>query len=415
MPRKILVICLVFASVCGLLPSHVTSAQRNRRLIFEETFGRNHTGWQLVTDNGNLEVSADTLSITSTGEGKVNWITPALTVPEDIDIEIEGRVVNGRPNSDWNVGVLLRANDRTVNSTFYHFGIDNQGTWQFGVRRPNPENYIEELDSGRLVGFAPLRGITLRVSARGNSFSFSINGRLIRQFTDTSLGADPNTEHYFGIMTGTFSGTESNTFTVRRIAVYEPEPVTALLRDNFSGDDPESWGTSDNVVLGNGALTISVPQENYLVWTTSRKIDFPSDLDVTVIAEDIAQGPDKDWHFNIGVRAYREGNLTFMYMAEVRGTGEFMIYAVQVGGEYKELETVVPLTPIPGFDSTQPIQLRFVARGSTFTGYVNGREIGTGTSTALDTYDEYGLALAAGTLDAPSAQIAFRELVVSLP
>lgn len=411
--RRVCVIALAL-SLLSLWALPV-SAQENRRLLFEEIFGGNYSGWEKAANVGRLEVTANALRLEVDTEGRANWAMPALTVPENIEIEVEARPINPQSEGNWNLGVLLRANRRGLNGAFYHFGVSGGGTWEFSVRPPNATQYVENIERGRLTDFNPTRPIQLRVLANGNTFTFYVNNRLIRQFTDNTLPSTSERETYFGVMAGTYEGNSSHTVEFRRISVYEIARERASLRDTFSDRNPNGWGTgrsgNSDVRLEDNSLIFDVLKANVLSWSQSDR-RFPQDIDVSVEAINDVPNPSREWSYGVGVRAYKQGDDTFFYLFEVRGTGEFT-FTVQRGGNV--VKTLISETRINAFDPSARHTLRVRALGDVFTLFVDGRQVGSVRSTELEAQPEYGILLTAGTFRAETSRARFTNFRVDIP
>lgn len=410
--RLLLTLLLISALSVSALPA---AAQESRRVLFEEIFGSNYSGWQLAGTIGEVSVNPDNVTITVNSEGQASWAFPALSAPDDIDIEVEARVVDPDPSGNWNLAVLLRATERDLRGSFYHFGVAGNGTWEFSVRPPDAGSYAENIERGRLTGFDATRTIQLRVSARGDTFTFYVNNRLIRQFTNTTLESTPNIEKFFGIMAGTYEGVNRQTVEFRKITVYEVVTQRTLLREDFPDNNPNGWGTgrtsNSDVRVEDNALVFDVLKDNVLSWSDSDR-RFAADVDVHVEVINDVQNPSSEWSYGIGVRAYREGEDTYFYLFEVRGTGIFT-FTSQRGGS--SLTTFIDETPLAGFDPTAKHTLRVIAVGTTFTLFVDGVQVGTVQADDLKTQDEYGILLSAGTFTATTSRARFTNFTVSLP
>jgi hypothetical protein len=411
--RRVCVLLIALSLVSfSALP---VAAQTDRRLLFEETFGGNYSGWKLAGTAGSLNITQNAVTIEVNEEGRAAWIVPALTVPEDIEIEVEARAIEPDSSGDWNLAVLLRVSSRDLNGAFYHFGVAGDGTWQFLVRPPEPATYADNIESGRLTGFDANRPIQLRVLASGNTFTFYVNGRLVRQFVNDVLPSTPGRERFFGLMAGTYSGVSKHKVEFRKIAVYEVVRQRALFRDTFPDSNPNAWGTgssaNSNVYLEDNALVFEVLKDNVLSWSQPNK-NFPRDVDVRaeVISDPSNQG--RGWSYGIGVRAYKDGEDTFFYLFEVRGTGEFT-FTVQRGGS--TIRTLINTRRIANFDAQAKHTLRVLAVNDVFTLFVNDQQVGSVRSSDLRPRDEYGILLTAGTFAAPSARVRFTNVVVSQP
>ncbi len=410
--RLLLTLLLMSVLSVSTLPA---AAQESRRLLFEEIFSGNYSGWERVGTVGEVSVNADNVTITVNSEGQASWAFPALSAPEDIDIEVEARVVNPDSSGNWNLAVLLRATARDLSGVFYHFGVAGNGTWEFSVRPPDAQSYATNIQRGRITDFNASRNIQLRVSARGNTFTFYVNNRLIRQFTDTTLESTPNIEKFFGLMAGTYEGVSNHIVEFRKITVYEVVTQHALLRENFPDNNPNGWGTgrtsNSDVRVENNALVFDVLKENVLSWSESDR-RFAADVDVRVDVINDVRNPSDDWSYGVGVRAYKEGDDTYFYLFEVRGTGIFT-FTSQRGGS--SLNTFIDETPLANFDPTAKHTLRVSAVGTTFTLFVDGVQVGIAQANDLKTQDEYGVLLSAGTFAAATSRARFTNFTVSLP
>jgi hypothetical protein len=352
-------------------------------------------------------------------------MTPNLTVPDDVDVEVEAQAIDPASNGNWNLALLLRATRRDVNAEFYHFGVSGSGFWELNVRPETPTSYANRLESGRLTGFNANRPITLRVSARGNTFTFSVNGRQVKVYQATELPQSPNLEKYIGLMAGNYSGNAKNTIRFKKITVWEsvqsaaaaaptevPADPNALLVETFPADNPNGWGTgkgeSSDVKIENGSLSFNVLKANVLSWSqaTSR---FPRDIDVSVTVQNETEGTNRSWSYGLGVRAYKEDTSTYFYLFEVRGTGRFT-FTAQRGGS--TIRTIIRETALPGFRVNNANVLRIKAVGNRFELYFNGVRVGTATATDLKAQDDYGVLLSAGTFDAETMQARFRNMRV---
>ncbi len=414
--RSLYRLCLI-VFVLSLLSLSVfpAAAQGNRRLLFEETFGGNYSGWKEAVTLGTSSVTRNAVRLEVAEEGVAAWITPALTVPQDIEVEVEARVINPDRSGNWNLAVLLRASSRDPKGTFYHFGVAGSGWWEFSVRRPNPTQYADSIARGRLVDFNPNRAIQLLVVANGSTFTFYVNNRLIRQFTDTTLPNTPERETYFGLMAGTYEGVSQHTVEFRKIAIYEVARQRASLRDTFPDGNPNGWGvgrsSNSDVRIENNSLVFDVLKGNTLSWSQSDR-RFPQDIDVSVEAINDVPNPSSEWSYGLGLRAYKEGEDTFFYLFEVRGTGEFT-FTAQRGGTV--IKTLINRTRIANFDPLAKHTLRVRSVGQVFTLFVDGRQVGSIRSTELKAQPDYGILLTAGTFAAQTSRARFTNFRVEVP
>jgi len=424
MPIRRLIGLFAFAVLLVMalpMPAHA----QDRRLIYQDLFTNNAAGWERAGTYGEIEFPGEGLQFSVNAEGQAGWMTPNLTVPDDIDVEVEAQAVDPASNGSWNLAVLLRATRRDVDAEFYHFGVSGSGFWELNVRPVTPTSYANRLESGRIIGFNANRPITLRVSARGNTFTFSVNGRQVKVYQATELPQSPNLEKYIGLMAGNYSGNAKNTIRFKKITVWEsvqsaaaaaptevPADPNALLVETFPADNPNGWGTgkgeSSDVKIENGSISFNVLKANVLSWSQAIT-RFPRDIDVSVTVQNETEGTNRSWSYGLGVRAYKEDTSTYFYLFEVRGTGRFT-FTAQRGGS--TIRTIIRETALPGFRVNNANVLRIKAVGNRFELYFNGVRVGTATATDLKAQDDYGVLLSAGTFDAETMQARFRNLRV---
>lgn len=381
------------------------------RILYADDFEGNIAGWMLATpDNGTLEVEDGSLTLQTTVAGQATWATPAVTVPDDIDLSVEVRPQNPATNSEWNFGILLRADRRDTEAAFYHFGVTGAGIWEFRARPKNAQTYTNRIESGELDNFDAQGATTIQIQARGNDFTFTINGVEVGKFTDDLINPDPGAEKYIGLMSGTYEAAENSTIIFRKLLVTEPGSGRVLLSEDFSNPATNGWSvgksTDSEARFEANSLVIEVTKANIIRWSRPG-VDLPTDLDVSVNV--VNEGDGTDWGYGIGVRVYTEGDDTYFYLFEVRGTGEFT-FTTQRGGNI--IATLVDVTAISGFDPQESHRLRLVAKGETFTLYVDGRELTTVEDTSLESRSTYHILLSAGTFDAPTMRARFTDLVV---
>lgn len=403
------------------MPAHA----QDRRLIYLDQFTANTADWKRAGTYGEIEFPGQGLQFSVNDEGQAGWMTPNLTVPDDIDVEVEAQAVDPASNGNWNFAVLLRATRRDIDAEFYHFGVSGSGFWELNVRPETPTSYATRLESGRITGFNASRPITLRISARGNTFTFSVNGRQVKVYQADDLPESPMLEKYIGLMAGNYSGNSKNTILFKKMSIWEPTQSAAaaaptavpadpdaLLTETFPVNNPSGWGTgkgdSSDVKIENGSLYFNVLKANVLAWSQATK-RFPRDIDVSVTVQNETEGTGRSWSYGLGVRGYKEDTSTYFYLFEVRGTGRFT-FTAQRGGSV--VRTIIRETVIPGFRVNNANVLRIKAVGNRFELYFNNIRVGTATATDLKAQDDYGVILSAGTFDADTMQTRFRNLKI---
>ncbi|MBX3080698.1 MAG: hypothetical protein KF716_03625 [Anaerolineae bacterium] len=420
--RLLIVLCVVMTS--AFVRSTPASAQ-DSFVIFQDDFRNNDNGWEVVggTDTSKLFVGDGVLRFSTEKEGYANWAVPDVTVPDDIDVQVTATVIDPDSSGNWNFALILRADTRDSDASFYHFGVGGDGSYEFSIRRKNPENYAENIKSGKISGFNVNRPIKLRVLAQGDTFAFFVNGKQVDTFKDSSVSTDADTEKYLGFMVGTYSGVERNEVEFTDLLVMSADSATvnnggdpdALLNETFPDDNPNEWilGTFTNSKssISDNTLTVQITKDNFFGYTWP-KTKFPEDLDITVNVINPDPEAGDAWGYGIGYRGYDEDDEKTFYLFEVQGTGKFAVTA-QKGGTV--LDTLIKGT-VSNFDGSAENVLRVVVRGNTHNFYVNGKKVGSAQDSTLDQKTDYYLLLEAGTFEGQNSISAnFSNLVVKAP
>src|SRR5258708_7658330 len=181
-PRLIFSIIFAVMSLSVLQP---TKAQGD--VLLSDKFTDNSNGWQLSsTASSKLTIKGGILALDVTKPNVARWVTPNMTFPNDVDVSVDTVTPEGGTKIDWNAAIVLRADKRDTASAFYQFEITGDGQWNFVTRTANGDEY-KVRKSGKLDRFAPAAAHTLLVSARGDSFTFSVNGKEAGTFQDSTI------------------------------------------------------------------------------------------------------------------------------------------------------------------------------------------------------------------------------------
>jgi hypothetical protein len=420
---------LLLVAVLACTPLLLTSGsvQAQGDVLFQDPFEDNANGWEVVGDPDavSVEVGDGIMTLATTREGYAGWATPDVTLPDNITVEVKAKVIRPARSGNWNFGILLRSETRTSNTSFYHFGVAGNGTYEFSVRPQNPKTYADVIERGKIPGFRASSQFTLQVTAQDNTFTFTVNGNQVGQWEDDSL-SDPATEKYMGLMVGTYSGVDRNEVQFTDLAVFTGEAGSGgggggssdvLLSDTFRNND-NNWNvgksTDSNVAVRGGQLRIDISKENLIRWTFPEQ-KFPADIDVTVKMQMITDSAGTAWGYGIGLRGYEstlpDGKATKDFiLCEVRGNGS-MYVTTQNGGNV--IETLLTKR-MRDFDPSGENEMRFVARGSSFECYMNGTLVASVEDSTLEEQDEYLVLLEAGTFKGESDLSAvFTDFVVA--
>jgi hypothetical protein len=428
---RLIRLCVCLSVIGGLLlaagatPPVSVFAQDSGFLILEDQFQDNSLGWEFVGTETNtaLAVEDGKLRLSTLTAGFASWAVPEVTVPDNIDVQVGATVISPASSGNWNFGVIIRADTRDSTSSFYHFGVAGNGTYEFSIRRKGAQSYAEVLNRGDIEGFNARRPFRLRVTAVGNRFTYTINGREVGRFEDVGLESEPDVEKYVGLMVGTYENVRRNVVDFTNLQIFAAEgeagndTITVVTDPNtiFADDfaaNTNGWReskTENSVVeVGDGKLTIELLKENFIVYTWPNT-KMPADIDVTVTVQNPDAATGAEWGYGIGYRGYDDGEQKTFYLFEVRRSGTYAI-TTQNGG--KVLETLIT-GRVRNFDASAAHELRVVVKGDTHNFYVDGRKVSTVEDSSLTAQEDYFLILEAGTFaDMPTMKAEFSNLVV---
>ncbi len=437
------IVALLIVPLAGSISR--TSAREN--VLLEDQFNDNSNNWQLAaTKSSKLKVSGGVLSLTLSSESIANWVTPDMTFPDDVTVQVETSTPKPSDAGDWSSAIILRADTRDTSAGFYQFQVTGSGGWGFVTRTANGDEYKIQKD-GKLDNWDPTASNTLKVEASGNSFTFTVNDTLVGTFEDDRINNDPSTLKYVGLLVTTLKGVKNIAVEFRNFQVTgQGEPPTAvkptktatkpkrtptktpvptqagpqngdvLLDEKFPDDNPNDWSvgkqTNVEISIANSSLIIQLTKKQWLQWTFPRAVKLPPDVDVTVTVINTAPDPGGEWTYGIGVRDYVDGNDEYMYLFEVSGNGKWLF--TRVNGS-KGLETIQKATNITGV-KLQPKaanKLRVTAVGSHFEFYLNGKKIGQIDDDVLTPPDQSRVALEVGLYgNTAKIRAAFSDLSV---
>lgn len=416
---------LVVLFACSSLLFVPVGVRAQGDVLFQDPFEDNANGWEAVGDPDavSVDVSNGTLTFTTQREGYAGWATPDVTLPDNITVEVKAKVNRPARSGNWNFGVVIRSETRASSTSFYHFGIAGNGTYEFSVRPKDPKTYADVIERGKIAGFRATSQFTLQITAADNTFTFTINGTEVGQWEDDTL-SDPSSEKYMGLMVGTYEGVDRNEVEFSDLVVYVGEGGGSnggggggeeLLSDTFRNNN-NNWNvgrsSDSNVAIRGGQLRIDISKENLIRWTYPEQM-FPADLDVTVKAQMITDSAGTGWGYGIGLRGYestlKDGKATKDFvLCEMRGNGS-MYLTTQNGGNI--LETLLSKR-VRNFDPSGENEIRFVVRGTTFECYLNGDLIATAEDVTMEEQDEYLVLLEAGTFkDETDVSVVFTDFV----
>src|SRR5215471_13015885 len=105
------------------------SAQDN--ILLQDSFDDNSNNWIPMSTGSSctVDVGGGKLTLTNSKAGTFCVVTPEMTFPDNITIEVTITPPEG--TKAWDYGVILRADSRKTDSAFYHFGVYTPGNWYF--------------------------------------------------------------------------------------------------------------------------------------------------------------------------------------------------------------------------------------------------------------------------------------------
>jgi hypothetical protein len=407
---------------------HRASAQDT---IFQDDFSddTNPNQWLTgKTDSTSVTLANGKMTVVVNGGFLQTTYPKAITIPADADATVTGQPVTPNKNGAWSYGLGLRGYKSGSDTRYYLFYISGDGQWNIAVHPKT--GTVTSLQSGAIDGFKATDAYTIRGVAQGSHFTMFVNDNQVGETDDSSV--DPNDTYFPLLYAQADSTTPKFTVAFTNLSIVAPgdtsapsatptksgkpgksptpsvgkktptpskkvtptatasDNSSALFSDDFSDDtNPNGWvtgkGDTSSAVLLNGKMTVSVLQAGYFRVTYPENATLPADEDATVTAQPI--NPDKSGGFayGLGLRGYKNGDVTKYYIFYVTGTGKWAIAAHPNTGEINDLKT----GKLAGFKASNPVTIRAVAQGTTLTMYVNDKQVGTVDDSSIDPNDTY--------------------------
>jgi len=405
----------------------VPARAQSSRVVFQDDFVDNEANWKPVfTDTSTMDIANGVMTFSMNASGQANWAVPAATVPDDVDLDLEADPIDPNPNGNWNLGVLLRADRRDTSGSFYHFGLNGLGNWEFRVRPKNAQSYTNAISTGQIPNFNAARGFKLHITARGNQFTFTINNSKVGTFEDSTLATTTPIERYFGVMVGTYENADKNKVEFRKLVITEPvTPNVArgkvLLSENFNNND-NGWTTTkqtnSDASLKNNALVVQVNRTGFMRWVFP-KATYPADIDISVNASNPNPDTTGGWSYGIGFRPYYpsgDGNDLYFYLFEVIGTGNYSLSIIHISTSLNVDKVLIEPTPIKDFVAGNTYNMRVITKGSSISLYLDNQLLNTITDSSIKTLEKHSVMLTASTTaGADSMQVRFDNFIVAEP
>lgn len=176
-------------------PNAVTTLNLKPGDVFTDTFTDNRNHWNIAdSERVRYVIGNGTYAITVKRDNWATWPGPSLLFPENIDVQVDATLPNVDASVNWAMGIAVRAATRDSDARFYVYEVTATGLWRF--RAHLDSNEWKLIASGKVGYFVdPKQTHTLRLIAKGNSFSLGLNGKQLIQLSDDSLPSDGNPKY----------------------------------------------------------------------------------------------------------------------------------------------------------------------------------------------------------------------------
>lgn len=183
-------------------------------LPYLEAFSDPNGGWKTANDKAiKIGVQDGALHFTIDDLDTIAWSTPKDKRFGDFVLDVDATQVDG-PN-DNTYGVIFRYQD---DRNFYRLDISGDGNYAVFKRKDGAWNKVQDYQ----VTTAVKQGNAtnhLQVIAKGNQFTFNINGQTVKTFSDSDF---PNGN--IGVTAGTFFDSAGVQIAFDNLKVSEVKP-----------------------------------------------------------------------------------------------------------------------------------------------------------------------------------------------
>jgi hypothetical protein len=368
-------------------PTAVVSAPA--ALPFAENFADNGNQWGLVArdEMGTIDITDGALRIDTLRPSQLQWTSPAVTFPADIDVTVTAQAIKPDKNNGWDYGLGLRGRDVDTSSGFYYLDVFGDGTWQFAVHPKTQTATV--ITGGQLSDFKPDATTKLRIVALGSHFELYINDVKVGTADDSAL--DAVEANQIILMGGTTDKTPSQLVKFTNLAVATAKasgnggnvaptaaaslPAVLPFAEDFSNaSNPNGWkletDEAGSIAVQDGALLIDTAQAKYIHWTYP-SLAFQSNVDVTVMAQAMLPDGVSDWYYGIGVRGRGKDQSGKFYYFDVNGNGHWEFGVLMHGDWYQAMGG-----ELGQFKPDAATTLRVTVTKNRFAFYVNDVKVG---------------------------------------
>jgi hypothetical protein len=205
MVLSMIVLCTLILTACGpaLTP-----------LPFTEDFSNSNNGWKTASDETiKIGVQDGALHFTIDDLDTIAWSTPKDKRFGDFALEVDATQVDG-PN-DNTYGVIFRYQD---DRNFYRLDISGDGYFAVFKRKDGAWTKVQDYVESAAVKQGNATN-HLQVIAKGNQFTFNVNGETVKTFSDKDF---PNGN--IGVTAGTLFDNAGVHIAFDNIKVSEVKP-----------------------------------------------------------------------------------------------------------------------------------------------------------------------------------------------
>jgi hypothetical protein len=377
-------------------------------ILFQDTLAGNSNKWSESTREENFffqdgKSHITLLTTNASGYTKSEVYNNPGQRPRirDFVLEVEAALAEGSDANSY--GVSFRQTDEA----FYFFETSGNGSFRF---RKSEDKWTTLIDwTPHPAILTGKRSNALRVVAKGNAFTFYVNGTKVGSFSDSSFP-----DGTFGIVVsntgaGGMAHAAFDNLTVWNLGT--PPSATAkeeftkgeiFFQDDFS-TNKSGWKEGPvqfKYFFEGGKYNLSVRKAEWLVWAypvqEPRFKDFVLEVEVTPL-----EGPETTEQ---GVLFRRTANNYYYF--EVYGDGTFIFEKFNKG----IWTTLIPKTPNAVIQTgKRPNILKVAAKGTSFSFFINGTKVGAYSD---DSFPEGTIALGVGSDKQGLAHAAFANLKV---
>jgi hypothetical protein len=441
--RLLVVVVVLFTTLLASTRMNPVMAQESAVLL-EDNFDDNSNGWEMAgTNSKTVEMDVDdgvlSLAVSSDDEGRWSFATPERAFDNDIDVAVDVQATNA-DDAYWYAALLMRSDMREDSddkkTEYYHFEITSKGEWGFAARYINEDDddklEYKLLKSGKLTKFDSEEQHNLAVSAKGNEFTFTVDGKKVGTFEDDTVN-DNDDPKYIGVLAGTLDGEQEVTIEFDNFIVQGEDTGEAgndsgddstvksggvLLKDNFKNNDLE-WSLTKNdqssVTMDeeNNTLTIQIfegTKDGWLRGVIPNKV-MPSDVDVSVSAVVDDGDSSGKWEYGIGVRYYSQDKTYTYYLLSLTSSDKWVFSSYDGKKSH-----IIEQGEIKDFDPTKSNKLNIIAVGDKFEFFLNNKKLGESQDDSLeDQSPSYVMLLGTASDEDSSITVNFKNLLVLKP